>query len=62
MLLKEKRDGKGLSQQYVAEYLGITQQSYSLIENGHRRLSLDKAKKLAEIFGCTIDELVYSKK
>lgn len=47
--LKELREEKGLSQQTVAEMLDITQQAYSLIENGHRKLSVESAKKLARL-------------
>ena len=60
--LKNMRKAKGFSQQNIANHLGITRQAYGLIEAGMRRISLDKAKKIAEIFGCTIDELFYSEK
>ncbi len=62
MLLREKRKARKFTQKYIAECLGITQQAYWLIENGQRRITLERAKKLAEIFGCTIDELFYSEK
>lgn len=47
--LKELRKQRGLSQQFVSEKLGITQQAYSLIENGNRKLSVELAKALAAI-------------
>lgn len=47
--LKELRKKRGLSQQFVSEKLGITQQAYSLIENGNRKLSVELAKALAAI-------------
>lgn len=39
--IKDKRIAKGYSQARVAEMLGITQQSYSLIELGKREPGLD---------------------
>ena len=47
--LKELRKKRGLSQQFVSEKLGITQQAYRLIENGNRKLSVELAKALAAI-------------
>lgn len=48
--LKELRVEKNLSQQNVAEQLGIRQQYYCMIENGERQkdMSVAMAEKLAE--------------
>lgn len=47
--LIEYRQKKGLSQEKLAELVGITQQAYSQYENGGRRPSVETAKKIAEI-------------
>ena len=48
----------GLSQAKVAEYLGNSQSSYSLIESGRRTdILLSTFEKLIEIFQVTRDEL-----
>lgn len=45
------RKQKGLTQQQVAEKLGISRTSYIALEKGVRELCITEAKKLAEIFG-----------
>ncbi|MGB9866576.1 MAG: helix-turn-helix transcriptional regulator [Bacillota bacterium] len=57
--LIELRKTKGLTQQQVAEALGITRSFYGMIETGHRNPTLDLAKRIAEIFGADIDELFF---
>ena len=52
------RKKSGLSQSQLAKKLNVSQQSISQWENGTREPSIEMLKKLAEIFGCTIDELV----
>lgn len=49
--LKTKRDEKTLSGAKVAGMSGITQQHYSLIENGERRPSVAVAKRIAAVLG-----------
>ena len=48
----------GLSQKELADKLHVSQQSISQWEKGLREPSIEMLKKLAEIFNCTIDELV----
>ena len=45
------RKQKGITQQQVAEKLGMSRASYIALEKGVRELSITEAKKLAEIFG-----------
>lgn len=48
-----------LSQREVAEYLGMSYPGYAKIENGHRGLSIEVAKKLKTLFKVNcIDELL----
>ncbi len=49
--LKSVRKSKGMTGVEVATATGITQQSYSYIENGRRRPSVDVAKRIAEVLG-----------
>lgn len=46
-----------LSQIKVAKMLNISNATYSLKENGKSEFTLSEAKKLAEIFGCTLNDL-----
>ena len=54
------RNIKGLSQEQVAEAVGISRQSYSKWEQGNTFPDIDKCDKLAEFYGVTIDSLIHS--
>lgn len=47
--LKGKRNEKGLSQQKMADMLGISKGNYNLKENGKLDFSLTEVKKILEI-------------
>ncbi|MCL2854874.1 MAG: helix-turn-helix transcriptional regulator [Defluviitaleaceae bacterium] len=49
--LEKLRERKGISQASLAEITGITQQQYSLIENGQRGPSPKSAQKIAKTLG-----------
>ena len=55
--LKKLRSTSKMSQQNVADRLGITQQYYNLIESGERqsKMSIETAQKLAAIFNVPIE-------
>ena len=50
MTIKELRKERGLQQREVANLLGVTQSYYSMIELGQRKLSVENAKKIGEIY------------
>ena len=49
--LRNERKKRKLSQQQVADYLGIDRSFYSLIENNYRNPSHKMAVKMADFFG-----------
>ena len=53
------RNIKGLTQEQVAEVIGISRQSYSKWEQGETYPDIDKCDKLAKYYGVTIDSLVH---
>ena len=53
----ESRKQMGVTQEVLAEKLGITPQSISRWENGQSRPDVDMLPKLAALFGITIDAL-----
>ncbi|PGV55923.1 transcriptional regulator [Bacillus cereus] len=58
--LKQLRVSKGISQTFVSKKLGFKYSSgYSNIENGIRKPSLETAKKIADIFNKTIEEIFF---
>ncbi len=56
--IKQIRESLGLSQQALAEKLGVSRPSISLIENGERRVCAEELKKLAAIFNLSVDVLM----
>ena len=55
--LAQMRKGLQLTQEDVAEKLGVTRQSVAKWESGESVPDLDKCKQLAEIFGVSLDDL-----
>ena len=60
--LKSLRKKSGLSQNEIANKLGITQSTYSYWESGKVRIDSNSLKKLSEIFGVSIDYLLENDK
>ena len=56
------REAAGLSQQQVAEQLGISQPAYASWERRNIAIQPDQLVKLASILGVTVEELVYDGK
>ena len=54
---KELRKGKGLTQSGLAKLLGVEQATVAMWEVGTNNPTADKLPKIAEILGCTIDDL-----
>lgn len=48
--LKEIRKKNGMTTFEVAKKIGISQSMYSSIENDYRNVSVNNAKKIAELF------------
>ncbi len=53
------RNIKGLTQEQVAEVIGISRQSYSKWEQGETYPDIDKCDRLAKYYGVTIDSLLH---
>ncbi len=60
--IKQIRESLGLSQQVLAEKLGISRPSISQIENGERKVCAEELKRLAEIFNISTDALLDARK
>jgi len=52
------RKARSLTQQQVADLLGIAQQSYAQYETGRARIQAAMLPKLAQHLGLTLDELL----
>jgi transcriptional regulator with XRE-family HTH domain len=56
--LRERRVFRGLNQKQAGDLIGVGQSHYRQFETGHVRLDIQRAKKLADAFDCTIEELL----
>lgn len=57
MKVKEYRERLGITQEYMAKRLNITQQAYSRKENGERGFKAVELLLLEDILGATFSEL-----
>ena len=55
--LQELRKSKGLTQEELAEKLGVSRQAVAKWESGETIPDLEKCKLLAELFGVSLDDL-----
>ena len=53
--IKEFRLKKGLSQEQVAQVIGVSRPTYTAIEVGKQKLNIEEAQKLANLF-CQSDQ------
>ena len=58
MKIKELREENNLTQQSVAEYLNIKQNTYSQYENEKRQLPIDVLIKLAKLYKVSTDYIL----
>lgn len=56
--LKTLREERKMSQQQVADLIGITQSAYSYLESGDKMLSVAVVRRLAREFKCTTDDII----
>lgn len=58
--LKRKRQKSGLTQQQIADEVGISKGYYSLIERGERRTSYELAFQIAQVLKTKPDAIFLS--
>lgn len=58
MKLREYREKSGLRQVDVAKKINVDQTAISKWENGENRISRKYHKRLAKLYGVTVDELL----
>ena len=58
MKLREYREKSGLRQVDVAKKINVDQTAISKWENGENRISRKYHKKLAKLYGVTVDKLL----
>lgn len=59
--LKQLRQKHKLSQEFLAQKIGVSRPTYAQIESGARDISVKEARKLAEIFGLSLANFLAEK-
>ena len=57
--IKKRREALGLTQTQIADRLGVAKMTVSAYEAGKNMPGAEKLPALAQILGCTIDELYH---
>lgn len=60
--IKNFRNRLHLSQEYVANFLGINRATYTQMEKGKRKITAEDISRLSELFGVTADALLNENK
>lgn len=58
--LRELRETNGFKQEEIARLLGTSLPNYSKKENGDIKFSLKEAKKIADFFKMTVEEVFFT--
>lgn len=57
-IIKEKREEKGWTQQYLANKIGVTRDMLAHWEVNRNNPRVDNLINLADIFNCSLDDMV----
>ena len=57
VIIAQKRKEKGLTQEQLAKAVGVSRGMIAMVERGTKQVNLRLAKRLAEVFECTVDDL-----
>lgn len=55
--IRNIRELKNLTQEFMADKLGISQAAYSKIENGNTKVSYEKLQDIAKIMGVKVEDI-----
>lgn len=58
MNIKEVRESRNMTQEELANLLGVNRTAVSMWETRQSYPTVKKLIQMAEIFGCTVDELI----
>jgi transcriptional regulator with XRE-family HTH domain len=56
--IKKIRELRDFTQEYLAEKIGITQSSYSKIENGNDDILYSKLQEIATVFNLRVEDII----
>lgn len=56
--LKILRELHDYTQEYVADYMGVSQNTYSMLERGETRITIDRLEALATLYNMDISDIL----
>lgn len=56
--IKLFRTSLGLTQQNIADYIGVSREFISMVETNEREISLNSLEKLTDLFGIELTDLI----
>lgn len=60
--LRQMREKRGVTQKAVAQYLGVSRQTYNRYENMQENMTIAQAKAVCEFLHCKISDIFLPKK
>lgn len=58
MGIKKQREAAGMSQQELADKIGVARSAVAMWETGQSKPRYDKLSEMSQLFGCSIEELM----
>jgi transcriptional regulator with XRE-family HTH domain len=56
--MRQLREHRGITQKQLADHLGLSRTTITMVEHGHQGISLNYAARIADFLGVSLDELV----
>ncbi len=56
-LIEKIRKEKGYTQQFMAENIDVSIGCYNMYENNQRKIPIEKAKRIANLLNCEINDI-----
>jgi transcriptional regulator with XRE-family HTH domain len=56
-LIKKARTERGVKANWVAARLGVSESTYNALENGRRKLTVERTEEIAHILGITLADI-----
>jgi len=56
--MKQLREGGGVTQEHIANVIGVSRPTYIAIEKGEQILNISQAQKLAKFYGMNVEDII----
>jgi len=56
--MKQLREGEGVTQEHIANVIGVSRPTYIALEKGEQILNISQAQKLAKFYGMNVEDII----